>query len=134
MPSSSTCSVSGWIRLIVLTWALSVGACRIDSPEAQLTDYLTRIARVTGVVPALPAAGHLPAYPARRDLTVATPRHTIDVAEFFELHGCDMGALVGYRNSPLGRLQGASQRLGYEMEWLAAARRCGAGEKEWLTA
>jgi hypothetical protein len=81
-------------------------------------------------VPAAP----LPGYPQRRVLVVELPERTIGVAEFVELHGCDLGALVGVRNSPLGRTQGASQRLGYEVAWLAAVDGCGADTPAWLTA
>ena len=112
---------------------LLAGACQDHSPQGVLDDYLARIARVTRSEAELPLPPALPAYPARRQLVLEIPRRTIDIFEFFELHDCDLGALVGFRNSPLGRLQQASQRLGYEAAWLAAAERCGADAAEWLT-
>jgi hypothetical protein len=112
--------VLGWLSL---GW---LGGCAADAPDADLQDYRQRVARVLAadIVPVPEPAG--PAYPLRRALRVEIPRSEIDLGEFFDLHGCDMGALVGFRNSPLGRTQGASQRLGYEAAWLAAARRCAA--------
>lgn len=132
MRSSLTCGVSGWIRAAFAAALLLTSACQPDSPEARFEDYLARLARLTDQdIPVVqPVPG--PAYPPRRELELDIPRRTIDVGEFFELHGCDMGALVGYRNSPLGRVQQASQRLGYEAAWLAAADACGAGAADWL--
>ncbi|MBX3706364.1 MAG: DUF3080 family protein [Pseudomonadales bacterium] len=109
-------------------------ACARTDGAADQADYLARLARVldtdVGAVPE-PAG---PAYPPRRALVHELPRDAIDVGEFIDLHGCDMGALVGYRNSPLGRLQGASQRLGYEVAWLAALDRCGSAAPDWMRA
>jgi hypothetical protein len=73
----------------------------------------------------------LPGYPPRREIQLSIPPSEIDVAQFIELHDCDLGALVGYRNSPLGRTQLASQRLAYEVAWLAAADRC-ADKPQWM--
>jgi hypothetical protein len=126
--------VSGWTEtLAVGACVLLLAGCQDHSHEGLLEDYVTRIARVSRTDTALPAARPLPPYPPRRALTLDIPRRNIDVVEFLELHGCDMGALVGLRNSPLGRLQSASQRLGYETAWLAAAERCGVDAAEWMT-
>ena len=128
--------MSGWIERparracwLLILW---LAGCAPAGPDAVLADYLERVARVTGsqVREAEPAP--LRPYPARRDLRVAVPEISIDVGEFFDLHGCDMGDLAGFRNSPLGRVQTASQRLGYETAWLAAAARCGADAPDWL--
>lgn len=137
MPSWSVCVVPGWTeppgRTFVLTTLvlLAAAGCQPSGPDAVLSDYVTRVARIVEqpVLPAPPEA--LMPYPDARDLSVDIPRRTIDIAEFFELHGCDMGALVGLRNSPLGRLQTPSQRLGYEAAWLAALARCGGGAADW---
>jgi hypothetical protein len=102
-----------------------------DGPESDLADYVTRIARVVQGQPSALTLDPLPAYPDRREILLAIPNADIDVAQFVELHECDLGALVGYRNSPLGRVQRASQRLGYEMAWLGGARRC-ADPPPWL--
>jgi hypothetical protein len=120
------------LRTAALALLLMVGGCQPDTPDETFRDYLTRVSRVVGTDAQPASAAALPRYPERRALTLPIPERTIDVLTFFELHGCDMGGLVGYRNSPLGRLQSPSQRLGYEAAWLAAADACGAGAEAWM--
>lgn len=125
--------MSGWTRTLLTCCALFAGAaCQDRTQEALLEDYLTRLGRVTTIEAELPPAEPLPPYPPRRELLIDIPRRTISVIGFFELHDCDMGELVGFRNSPLGRVQSPSQRLGYETAWLAAAQACGADAAEWM--
>lgn len=124
--------MSGWIEAALLGGLLALAGCGSDSHQADLDDYLTRIARVTEGRAELPEAIPLPGYPPRRALVLKIPRRTIGVVQFIEVHGCDMGALVGFRNSPLGRVQAASQRLGYETALLSAAERCVPEGEDWL--
>jgi hypothetical protein len=107
-------------------------ACARSASEPEAADYLARVGGVLDVdlVAVVEPAG--PPWPLRRELLIEIPRSEIDAGEFIDLHGCDMGALVGFRNSPLGRTQAASQRLGYEAAWLAAVRRCGPSTPDWL--
>lgn len=127
------CSVNGWSKApgaVLLTLLLT--GCAADTPDAVLEEYLERVARVTELTgrPAEPPSR--PPYPEVRALVLELPRRTVNVAEFVELHGCDMGQLVGFRNSPLGRVQSASQRLGYHADWLRAVSRCGGDAPPWL--
>jgi hypothetical protein len=115
--------------LLACAW---LAGCGVSGDPADGSAYLDRVGGALGqdLVPAPEPQG--PAWPLRRELLVAIPRIEIDAGEFIDLHGCDMGALVGFRNSPLGRTQSASQRLGYEATWLAAVRRCGDAAPDWL--
>lgn len=72
-------------------------------------------------------------WPSRRALMLPVTPHSVDGLEFLQAHGCDLGALIGYRNSPLGRTQRASQRLAYEVEWLRVAAACRAAPP-WVAA
>jgi hypothetical protein len=108
-----------------------LGGCGSRGEPDPGAAYLDRLGGVLDVtlVPAPVAPG--PPWPGRRALTLPIASLEIDAVEFVALHGCDLGALAGYRNSPLGRVQGASQRLGYEAEWLRVAGRC-ADPPAWL--
>jgi hypothetical protein len=107
--------------------------CQPATTQGVFEEYLVRVGRVVESTATPISPQPLTRYPERRALVVDIPQRTIDVASFFELHGCDMGGLVGYRNSPLGRLQSDSQRLGYETAWLAAADACGADGEAWMS-
>jgi hypothetical protein len=128
-PSRSRRAARGWWSCVLL---LLAAGCGSPPPEPESARYLQRLGGVLEreIEPRAETPG--PAYPRRRDLRIEIPRAEIDVGEFIELHECDMGSLVGLRNSPLGRTQGASQRLGYEAAWLQAAQRCGDAAPEWL--
>ncbi|MFU8816683.1 MAG: DUF3080 family protein [Pseudomonadales bacterium] len=115
-----------WCRRLLFPLLVVLAGCQPQAPGAPLEEYLVRVARVVGATAEVPEPEPLPRYPERRALAVDIPQHSIDVANFIELHGCDMGELVGFRNSPLGRLQAPSQRLGYEAAWLAAVAGCAA--------
>jgi hypothetical protein len=121
------------LRYAGLALLFMLGGCEPTTPEATLEEYLVRVGRVVEATVAVAPPPALARYPERRALALEIPQRTIDVVTFFELHGCDMGGLVGYRNSPLGRIQSDSQRLGYEAAWLAAAEACGASAEAWVT-
>ncbi|MEZ5558145.1 MAG: DUF3080 family protein [Pseudomonadales bacterium] len=112
--------------LIALAVLVALCGCEpsTDPREAAYADYLTRLNRSLDGDIVEPRRDDLPPYPPHRDLVVPIERGSIDFPEFFELHDCDLGDLVGFRNSPLGRMQVASQRLGYEAAWIRAAGRC----------
>jgi hypothetical protein len=125
------------VQLVLVLVLLAVGGCgAFDDDGAadgrDLADYVERLGRVLAIDVAVVVDAPGPLFPTARDLRIEVPRVEIALLQFVDLHGCDMGALVGYRNSPLGRTQGASQRLGYEAAWLAASQRCGDRAPEWL--
>lgn len=118
--SASTCA-------LVLALA---GCVPVGEPDPGAT-YLERLGGVLDTTLISQPAPRGPPWPSRRALTLPIVSLEIDAVEFVALHGCDLGALAGYRNSPLGRVQSASQRLGYEAEWLRVAGRC-AEPPAWL--
>ncbi len=71
-------------------------------------------------------------YPAGRDLRLSVPEEKIDWLQFAQLHSCDLGDLVGRRNSGLGRLATASQRLLYELEFVSRLSGCDEDAADWL--
>jgi Protein of unknown function (DUF3080) len=110
---------------------LALAACVPTGEPDPGAVYLERLGGVLDTTLRSPADPRGPPWPSRRALTLPIVALEIDAVEFVALHGCDLGALAGYRNSPLGRVQSASQRLGYEAEWLRVVERC-ANAPVWL--
>lgn len=110
-------------RLLVgagIAWMLS--GC--SQPESELADYRLRVLSLLRVE-AVPTPTFDPMRPPlRRALMLPIPESRVGWSEFFELQSCELGALVGYRNSPLGRTAPASERLAYEVAFLEAATAC----------
>ena len=103
------------------------GACSQSEPTGKADEYVQSVARALDRSILITQADPRSSFPTQRDLRIPLAALKIDVVEFAQLHSCDMGGLVGRRNSPTGRLQGDSQRLMYELEWLDRVRSCGLG-------
>ena len=109
--------VAAAAALLVLLSACAQGP---DEPG----QYLTRLARVLDrPVPQIELRPQVP-YPARRVLRLPFSEASLDWLEFARLHECDMGDLVGYRNSGLGRVMGSLERYRYERSWSQVAAQC----------
>ena len=109
---------------------LAIGFLEVScaSPESERFAYVDRVASVLEAE-SIKTTVVLVATPTERELRLPTPEQKINPLQFADLHRCDMGALVGERNSGLGRFAPASQRLGYEVRWLCRARGC---DIEWV--
>ena len=118
--------------ILVCCVGLLGAGCSQSEPTDRADEYVQSVARALDrnilVMPADPR----PSFPSQRELRIPLTALKIDVVEFAQLHSCDMGGLVGRRNSPTGRLQGNSQRLMYELEWLERVRSCELGSTAWL--
>ena len=119
MPKSLIFLVIGWLEVFLLS------AC---APTGERSDYPERVASVLDR-PLEMVEASLAFTPTRKALRVEVPPLSINALEFAELHRCDMGDLVGARNSGLGRLAPDSQRLGYEIQWLCRSQSC---EIDWV--
>ncbi len=117
----------------LLLCAVLVGACGSgDYADAgRYGNYLERLANQLGDLP----KGDEPAlqsYPTQRELTLAIERQVIDVTQFARLHACDLGDLVGERNSPLGRVAGPVALLVQDQRWLRLGPGCVGQGQDWL--
>ena len=92
--------------------------------------YLVRLARVLDV-PLPPIDWPMLSAPPRpRDLVLPIEEQQIDWLDLFALNECDLGALIGYRNSGLGRVLEHSERWLYERELLRGLHRCEPGPQQ----
>ena len=114
-----------YLAIGCLSSALLAG-CGTQTPA--LPEYVERVASVLDQpVGSAPVA--LQVAPRGKALKTAIANSKINALQFAELHRCDMGDLVGQRNSGLGRLAQDSQRLSYEAQWLCRAQTC---ELDWF--
>lgn len=107
----------------VLPVTLALAACSGGSGAPELEDYERRVARVLEL-PAEQLEAVYTTLPRPRELRLPLPEQSVSWGDFAELHRCDLGGLAGYRNSGLGRMQDAVERLRYEARWLAAGDQC----------
>lgn len=114
------CNATGWRKVIALSLLALAGCSAEPDTGAAYLDALSRA--LDRDIVAEPVSLGRPVQ--RRDLRLAVPDMSIDVVEFARLHACDMGALIGARNSALGQVQTESAALVYELRWIERARRC----------
>ncbi|HSG91636.1 MAG TPA: DUF3080 family protein [Pseudomonadales bacterium] len=116
-------AVAGLFGLVFVPLLLT--ACAGEDPAtALLADYRERMARVLDVdAPPLEPPALAP-WPRPRVRTVAIPEQRVDLLDFLDLQACGLGPLIAERSSALGRVKEPSQRLRYELEFLARADAC----------
>ncbi|MBZ2189587.1 DUF3080 domain-containing protein [Alcanivorax sp. JB21] len=117
-----------WWPSVCLCVLLS--ACQPTGPEDLWHDYQQRLARLAATeVPADTVNITVQRYPRSRDLRQDVPDLRTGMRRYFGLAECDMMALVSERNSSLGRLQTASLRFAYELDFIQRSETCLAGER-----
>lgn len=99
-------------------------SCSGESPDDRFAVYLKRLERTL----------ETPHQPVRETLTPRPPRtglidieitgDSLDTLDFLALRGCALQTTIGKRNSSLGRLAPASQRLLLELEFLRLSPDC----------
>lgn len=105
-----------------------LAGCTPQTGEALWQDYLTRLGRLTGE--AIPAANPAtrPRYPRQRALVQPVTQQRTGLLRYLALSDCDLIHLVSERNSSLGRVQAGSLRLQHELQFIAGAEHCLAGD------
>ena len=94
-------------------------------PETELQDYLARLTRALDVSAAQDIAlPPLTGRPGRRELALPEPESSINLLEFLSLSSCELGRVLGQRNSSLGKLAPPSQRLHTHRDILLSAPTC----------
>ena len=117
-------AVWGAIALLGMVAGCTASHPDLDRLPAEQQQYLIRLARVLQLE--LPPLGWygLPPMPRARQVVLPIEAQQIDWLELLTLNQCELGPLIGYRNSILGRVQSASERWLYERELLQRLRAC----------
>ena len=118
-------AASGIPVLAVIAALLALlAACGGSTEDTRFENYLERLARPLGVdVPPLQETTY-PRSPRAGKLRLKIDNGSIDALDFLALSGCEVQVTIGKRNSSLGRLARASQRLLLELEYLQLAPAC----------
>jgi len=111
-------------RTAIALLALLLPGCGERPSDARFENYLQRLDRTLGVSePQLPAA-RPPRPPRPGQLRLDIPPGKLGTLDFLALRGCAVQVTVARRNSSLGLMARASQRLLLELEYLQLAPAC----------
>lgn len=114
-------------QLLMLLMAITLTGCS-DPVERMLTEYPTRLERVLEVELDIDSPADIPvplvARPSRRELTLPLQQADINLLEFLKLNQCQLGRVVGEKNSVLGKLAQSSQQMHLERDFLIWAPAC----------
>lgn len=108
--------------LVLIT--LAAAACDEHGPEAALADYRERLGRPLEVATETPSPAVIPLLPERSSLRLELSSGNLGTLDFLALSGCAVQITIGKRNSSLGLMASASQRLLLELEYLQLAPAC----------
>ncbi|MEM7376364.1 MAG: DUF3080 family protein [Pseudomonadota bacterium] len=114
---------SPWRFLLSGLFACLLG-CSGDPSVARFENYRERLARSVKLAPvdAIPIEPRT--RPPRRSLALEATEQSIGLLSFLKLYDCALWQTVGERNSALGKVATASQRLFTELDFLRLAPDC----------
>lgn len=108
-------------KTLMCLWVLaSFAGCTVQSDEQEYLDRLSRVLEVSR--PALEVA-HTD-FPRLRDLDYKQKTNSISIKSFLGLRECRLHIVLAERNSQLGRVAGASQRLFNDLKILDSGPDC----------
>lgn len=113
-----------WPLLLFIACTITLCGCEQQGPEQDLENYLGRLATTLDTdqpdVTLLP----IPKPPKISELRYTLAAGNLDALDFLALSGCKIQITIGKRNSSLGIMTKASQRLLLELEYLQHAPEC----------
>jgi hypothetical protein len=107
-----------------LLCALGLGGCGGSASERAFADYLARLARSLDTPADAPLPPRPVDLPGRAALRLELASGELGTLDFLALTGCRVQITIGKRNSSLGRMASASQRLLLALEYLRLAPEC----------
>ncbi|MEZ5450364.1 MAG: DUF3080 family protein [Thiolinea sp.] len=113
--------------LLFISLGLLLGGCNQPAAQALLEDYLDSMSRVleTPIDTDLGTALlDLPALPEKRERRLPVTDIREGIIEVWDFQQCGMMHLIAERNSSLGKVMPASQKMAYELRFMAALQVC----------
>lgn len=122
IPLPGRCGI--WKLSLVLCVAVLCG-CSGDAAQYRFDDYRTRLARSLKLDADKAVESVAPVRrPRKREMQLEQGSSQISVLDFLRLTGCEVGEVIGERNSILGKVAPASQRLFNDLAFLQHAPAC----------
>lgn len=109
---------------LVMLFSLIVGCEPFAEPQSAMDEYIERLARVLKIELTYSPLAESVRYPSRRQRVLAALKLEINLLDFLALHGCELQVVVAERNAILGRVMQPLIRLGYEIRFIEAAKKC----------
>jgi hypothetical protein len=113
---------AGGLALALVITTLT--GCTPSGPGAAFERYLARLGRTLSVAPQDSMPTPTAPLPAPRQLHLDLAPGNLGPLDFLALSGCAVQVTIGKRNSSLGRMARASQRLLLDLEYLRLAPAC----------
>ncbi|SBS27914.1 hypothetical protein MSP8887_00962 [Marinomonas spartinae] len=110
--------------VIIITFLMLVGCDTRYKPEQVLSDYATSLSRSAYLDVSVPNPVMPKLYPSVQARTMVLTHFDVSLLDFLSLQHCNLGLLVGERNSVLGRVMLSSQRFLYEVKITRALETC----------
>ena len=111
-----------FLSLFVLVF---LSGCNSNAPQALLDDYAQRMSNVldTEITVSSPE-NLLVRFPEKRDRIIATTDIRQGLWEVLDFRQCDMLSIISERNSSLGKVMPASQKMRYELRFIKSLQDC----------
>jgi hypothetical protein len=107
----------------IVVAVLLLSSCS-DPAISLMDDYSSRLERVLGLRLQEPAPLDLEQLPSITDTRAEIKDSSITLVELVATRACGLDALLGERNSSLGKVMSPSQRLKYELQFLKQVQPC----------
>jgi len=116
-------TISKLVSVLLLTSLLT--ACdKFNTADSMMEEYLSRMSRVFASELSMSDRTTLPSLPSMKYRRFDIPPYTVNMLQFLSLYGCELQVVIGEKNSVLGKVMQAVERLNYELRFLAAAEIC----------
>lgn len=112
---------------LMLICAAGLSACNREPAQIMLEEYAASMSTVLETPVELDLAAAMldfPALPARRERILPTPDIREGMLEVWDFQQCGMMPLIAERNTTLGKVMLPSQKMVYELRFLAALQQC----------
>ncbi len=111
--------------ILYFCFALLLGCDDRNAAELAFENYINDLNRSTWVhVTSKETSFDLLSIPSPRSRRSELTQFDIGIIDFLSLQQCDIGAIVGHKNSILGKVMPDSQRLLYELDIIRAIDEC----------